>query len=362
MRIIIPILGFSKSGGARVLSNLASEWVKSGVDVVFIVNYRSELPYFPTLGKIIWVNDQGEEVSRQASVFVKPKFWVLRNILSLKKGLDRYVVAGDILLANHAQTAYSVFFTDFKKSVKKFYYVQAYEPEYCLPKGHYSLKGFILYALYSLTYLLPMVRIVNSPLYFKYKLCRSKLCVLPGIDLSIFYKKPLLPSVIKTIGVIGRQEPFKGTAIACEAFLQLLKDFPYLELRVAYYVPEKYVGHEKIVNVVAKNDEQLAEFYRSCDIFLALGTIQQGAPHYPVMESLASGCAVVNTNYIPATEENSWLVPANDVESVVEKVKLIISNPRVLEYKLKNTTETLAEFSWLNVGGKMLNIFRSTSC
>jgi len=44
------------------------------------------------------------------------------------------------------------------------------------------------------------------------------------------------------------------------------------------------------VVVVPGNDTELADYYRSVDILIAPGTVQHGAPHYPVMEAWHVEC------------------------------------------------------------------------
>ena len=56
MKIAIPIFGFSASGGGRVLSELANQWILMGHDVTFITFGDTILPYFPTQADIIWVD------------------------------------------------------------------------------------------------------------------------------------------------------------------------------------------------------------------------------------------------------------------------------------------------------------------
>lgn len=70
-------------------------------------------------------------------------------------------------------------------------------------------------------------------------------------------------------------------------------------------VPENFLDDLDIIQVFPKNDEELAFFYRSLDILIAAGHIQLGACHYPVLEGLASGVAVIHSGYLPGTSANS---------------------------------------------------------
>lgn len=360
MKIFIVSSGFMRSGGYRVLSNLASEWVDHGHEVSFVANYRSESPYFPTKADIIWVNDQGRKVLENSSHEKKPSFWLLRNLSSLKKALEYYVNDDAIVLYDNSLVGYSVLFARFKVDVKKFYYVQLYEAECYLRRTKFKVSDFVLFFLSSLGYLLPVTRIVNSPLYFKYKFCRSSLYVPPGIDKNIFFSKNIdAYSKIKRIGVIGRKEPYKGTDAACRLFVKLQKEFKELELYVAYNLPESFHDVKNITLVEPKNDRELAEFYRSCDMILALGTVQFGAPHYPVMEGMACGCVVVTTGYFPATETSALIVPYDDENVVESLVKMLVNNPGLAREKLFHAAVAASDLGWDVVAKKMLECFRT---
>ena len=62
MEIVIPITGFGRQGGFRVLSNLANEWIRLGHTVLFLSPRESDDPYFPTTAEIIWLDRRGIEV------------------------------------------------------------------------------------------------------------------------------------------------------------------------------------------------------------------------------------------------------------------------------------------------------------
>jgi hypothetical protein len=145
MRIFIPIFDFGKSGGFRVLSNLANEWIKLGHQVNFICilsENSNSIPYYPTDAKIIYF----ELIPKSNNKYIKFKIKKLirfRQIISLIYAINKFTNTEDIILANYSLTAYSVFFS--KKNNHKFYYIQAYEPEFF----DNSLKG-ILFSLNQL--------------------------------------------------------------------------------------------------------------------------------------------------------------------------------------------------------------------
>jgi glycosyltransferase involved in cell wall biosynthesis len=379
MKIMIPMSYFGKQGGFRVLSNLASTWVEMGHDVTMLVHYSSQQPYFPTKAKIIWIDNQGEEticktgdLDKKYRKFYGYKF--LAILIALIRGIEKHGSDEDIILAGLTWTVLPIWMS--RVNAKKFHYIQVYEPELYINTevpGFFLLKSIVassvLWLLSSVNYLLNLQKIVNSPIYFKYKLLRSSNYVPPGIDFSIFYPKSQdlesdRKNKITTLGCIGRQEAWKGTADVLDAFDILKQENCNVKLLVAYgNLPENRKLSPDCHIVIPKNDGELGEFYRSVDIMIAPGTIQLGAPHYPVMEAMACGIPVITTGYIPASLErnNSWIVPINDPQAISNAVREIIKNTDVRNERILNANKDIQDFSWEAVSEKMLNIFKDIS-
>ena len=354
MKILIPILCFGKAGGCRVLSELANEWMRHGHNVGFLCPDSSDEPYFPTIAKIYWVNGKGG-ISGSRTQKARPSGRY--HLQSLFWGLKRIGHQYDIILANHSLTAWPVALVSCGMA-KKIYYVQAYEPEYYVNMR--TLKDYLLAIVSTLSYFLPIKRIVNSPVYFRYKNLRSSDFVPPGLDLDIFKPLETLRDIQKekniVIGCIGRHEPDKGTIYVLHAFEELYKKDKRFLLRVAYgNLPDGW-KHERCEIVIPANDQELAEYYRSIDILIAAGTIQHGAPHYPVLEGLASGISVVTTGYMGATDETSWLVKNRNVLSIVYTVMELLENSDMRLRKVVSGLKVVTEFSWCSVAGKMMQI------
>lgn len=376
MKIMIPLSGFAKAGGYRVLSNLATKWVEMGHEVTMLVHYSSLPIYFPTKAKIIWIDNLGKKTDHKPEHETKGfrKYYKFAAILlALMWGIEEYANDVDIILANQSiMTPLPVWMS--RVNAKKFYYVQAYEPEFFInpevPGLFVDKKIFansLLWLLSSFSYVLNLNKIVNSAIYFKYKLLRANYYVPPGIDFSIFYaKNQTLNSDWKnrvvTLGCIGRQEKWKGTTDVLDAF-DILKQQNYnVKLLVAYgNLPEDRTLAADCQIVVPKNDQELGKFYRSLDIMIAPGTIQLGAPHYPVMEAMACGIPVITTGYLPASEDknNAWIVPINHPQSIANAVQEIIANAEIRDERIINANKDIQEFSWEAVSEKMLSIFFS---
>ncbi|MCR4030916.1 MULTISPECIES: glycosyltransferase family 4 protein [Flavobacterium] len=355
MRILIPVFGFGKQGGYRVLSNLANTWIELGHEVTFLSISDSDYPNYPTTAKILWVDRKGKFLDGPRNE-IKSKFKFFHDIISLYKGLkglrkDEF----DVVLANQSHTTFPVYFAKLK--ALSAYYIQADEVGTQLALGGY--KNFVLSFLSRISYSLDFLRIVNAPLYLNYKYIKAKDYVYPAMDFDIFHpddveRKDLSKKKI-VIGCIGRIAAWKGTDDVIEAF-KLLKSSNFdLELKIAF-------GNEELANVddisiiYPKNDRELASFYKSLDILIAPGKIQLGAVHYPVIEAMACGVAVITTGYYPANDDNSWIVKMSSPSDIANKIRMI-ENDNLYDQKLKKALEDVKDLNWYNSSIKMINCF-----
>jgi glycosyltransferase involved in cell wall biosynthesis len=354
MKIVIPVMGFGRAGGFRVLSNLANEWIRLGHTVQFLCPAESDDPYFPTTAEIIWLDRQGKRISYAGPRTHSSRLRLWHAFRILLGGLKRYAKNTDVVLANHSMTAWPVFFA--RLNARKCYYIQAYEPEY-----YSQLPGFhmpVLRALSYGSYKLPLKHIVNAPVYLGYKSLRAKASAPPGIDFTCFYPRqgrdPQNSTLI--IGCIGRAEVFKGTKYVYDAFHTLLQNGVRAELRVAF--GNAADGADPSIHIVLpNNDKELADYYRSLDILVAPGTVQLGAAHYPVMEAMACGVTVVNTGYLPSDNNNSWIVPLHDANAIADAIIEIMANPEERERRAAQAIKDIQPFTWNASAVSMLQEF-----
>ncbi|MDB4915946.1 MAG: hypothetical protein JWM95_3590 [Gemmatimonadetes bacterium] len=360
MRILIPILGFGRTGGYRVLSRLASEWKAVGHEVAFVAPCRGDAPYHPTTASTIWLDDRGHSTERSE---LSPRggiTGVARDLYALWAGLNRYGTDADLVVANHSLTAWPVAFARLRGA--KAYYVQAYEPEYFTAKG-IGPRALMLWALAVGSYWLSLRRVANSPLYHRYKFLRAAASVPPGIDFGVFSPagdaRPREGSL--TLGCIGRAEPDKGTRYALNAYRELLARGRDVQMRVAYGgVGDDERRLDGLTVTVPENDRALGDYYRSLDVLIAPGLVQHGAPHYPVMEAMACGVPVVTTGYLPATPSNARIVPVRDALAIADAVDAIADDRNDARHRARLGIEATRQFHWPVVADALLRAFAVT--
>jgi glycosyltransferase involved in cell wall biosynthesis len=350
MRILIPILGFAPQGGYRVLSELANAWIRRGHDCTFLVPATSGEPYFPTNAQVLRCDSKGrfadsESVRRQTGY---------DNLMSLFAGLRRIGREYDLILANHSLTTWPVSLADCGKA-RKIYYIQAYEPDYYPP-----LRDPIKHLLARGSYFFRLRQIANTAAYQGRGL-RPEAVIPPGINLSIFEPKRLdgdfLGKETITLGTIGRTEPYKGTATALAAYRLLRKSDPRLRMKVGFGNVEP---SEDIEIVPIQSDVQLAAFYRSVDILIVSCRGQHGAPHYPLIEAMASGTSVVHTGYYPGDLTNSWQATDSTIEAVSGALQELFQTPAdERSRRIENARRTVeCNLSWDAIAVKFEEFFR----
>jgi glycosyltransferase involved in cell wall biosynthesis len=168
------------------------------------------------------------------------------------------------------------------------------------------------------------------------------------------------PDKIWKFGTIGRKEPYKGTDLIVTAFKEFRRTFQNSELHIAFGSSPLHNPAEGIIVRQPHGDGNLARFYRELDVYICAGTLQYGAVHYPVIESMACGAAVITTPYYPATEENSWIVKAPTVNDILLQMETILKEPiENFTTKKLQALRDVQQFSWPAVAGRMLEIFES---
>lgn len=355
MKILIPIIGFGPTGGYRVLSRLATEWHRAGNMVTIVSPLGTAAPYHPTEASICWAPLLGP-IAAVSPGAVTRRWQGAHNIASVWNGTRRLAAGYDVVLANHSLTALPIYLASTRRRAR-FYYIQADEAEY-----YRDMSAPVKQGLARLSYALPFRQIVNAPVYFDNPAFATDVFVPPGVDLANYSprsSRDFADGAPVVIGCIGRHEEGKGTRYVLDAFTALHAADPRYRLHVAYgNLPDGW-NHPAAEVVVPRNDAELADYYRSVDILVAPGTVQHGAPHYPVMEAMACATPVVTTGYMPAAPDNCWLVANRDAAAIAAACRAIVADP---DYgtRVARARQAMLAFDWPAVAAKMLAVFAAS--
>lgn len=352
MKILIPVLAFSAAGGMRVLSKLSSQLIEDGHEVEFVGPHFINEPYYPTLANVRVFRNYFHQIPVVRGIF---------NLLGMFFFILKHRREYDVFLANYNLTAFPVALGALG-SGKGFYYIQAYEPEFYNKK---SVIGFLSYLMASLSYLLPLKRIVNGAIYKNYKRVKAQCVVEPGIDLDVFKFAPKSFDASEIVlGCIGRELAWKGTLEIIQAVESVRQSTgKNLILHVAFELPSTVdIDKYKFVRLSTPHgDKNLAEFYRGVDLFIATGLIQDGAFHYPCLESLASGCIVIS-NYGPADQKNALIVNSVTKEKIAQQILTYFQLDNAdLENMRNHAKNDVRAYGWSEIAQKMLSSFAALS-
>jgi len=351
--IVIPVWGFGRAGGDRVLAKLASSFHSMGVKTVMISYYYTNEPYYPVECPILYVDKEGnvtgqKNVESNRSWTEKIRQYYERR-KGLKKALDKLSPEYNIAIANYSLTALIV---DQCKVKNKFYYIQAYEV-FDTERDKNLVLRFKNNQIRK-SYRLNLHRIVNADIYRDYKEIHAEDVVPPGLDLENYHPKDNLMINRKEIvvGCIGRAAKWKGSNDAAKA-VEILQNEGF---DIKFLVAFNPVDYSVFELVKPDGDDNLANYYRSLDILIAPGTLQLGAIHYPVIEAMACGTTVITTGYYPADNTNAYLVPVSSPEMIAETIKYIYNNRREAAFKAEKALKDVKELSWDKVSNRMLSI------
>lgn len=332
----------------RVLTQLANTWIKAGHRCTFLVPEGSRHPYFPVAAEILYATSQGVSATNTVETSTIPP------LMLLYMGLRRVSTQFDIVLANHSLTSWAVSLAANPK-IGNFYYIQAYEPDY-YPLNRMPFKKVMA----KLSYLLPLKQITNAETY-KTKGLRPLAVIPPGINLEVFTPKPIRRSLAPdkvVLGTVGRREPFKGTRYAMEAYQILHGSEPQYSIRVALGNVDAGEGIE-IVPIAS--DHELAEFYKSVDLLLVACVGQHGAPHYPLIEAMASCTPVVHTGFFPGNAENSYLASPADARSIADKVIEALDDEHLTEKVARARAFVETHLRWDAIADRFIEVFSLSS-
>ena len=319
--VTIPLGSFHLSGGVKVLVLLANGIAARGVQVRFLAPaYGTDCPFE------LDPNVSVQVVSCGPRFLPKP----VRQILYYLKLSVISARETDLCLANYYLTAYGAFFSRLLQRNKPelLWYVQGYEAgSHGLLAEAGILSRFFRYHLARASYRLP-VRIFCVSNWVREQIGRPDAEVVhpPALNLAVFTPVQRRENGDGTlvIGTIGRRGKTKGY----DDFIRAVRSLSSDNIRLLVASPtagEVVLPHEVPAEAVhAVSEEQMAAFYRRCDIFV-LPSRMEGFP-LPPLEAMACGCAVVAADCGGVSEyardgENCLTVPAAEPERLAEAIR-----------------------------------------
>ncbi|HUO42442.1 MAG TPA: glycosyltransferase family 4 protein, partial [Methylomirabilota bacterium] len=267
LKINFAMWGMRRSGGARVLFEVANRLVAKGHDVTFtsLGSNQAHL-WFPLRTKVKYIEKTAPIVHQTYphlldSAFRRSTRWRVDRIRNLSLAIPDC----DVNVATYCLTAFAV---NRSGKGKPFYYVQHYEPFFF--DDPYTRQ------MVEETYSLPMQLVTVSSWLRKTireKYSKDAQVILNGVDRRIFFPRDIRNNgKTKRIMCIGRSIEWKGMNDMIQAMNIVHKGHPSTELVIVTQDRARRLGMAdtgfpyRIVR--APNDEDLAREYSASDVFV----------------------------------------------------------------------------------------------
>jgi glycosyltransferase involved in cell wall biosynthesis len=281
MKIVFVLNTLGITGGVEVVFEHARQLKRRGHEV-YVVHLLKLDEGFVGTGKAVLkkIEYGGQKVLGKPDI----SWFDLDGVKVLRVTNLEQIPDSDVVIATANETADWVAKLS-KRKGKKFYFVQDYE--------NWTRE----IDLVDRTYRLPLKKIVISSWLkelMKEKFNQEAELVGNGMDFEKFACPKKEFNTKKKILMLYHYLPKKGIKYGLEAVKMVQKEHPEIKL-VLYGVydmkdvlPENSEYHQRIYG------KELADLYRSCDIFIS-PSLQEGC-QMPPMEAMAAQCAVVATN------------------------------------------------------------------
>ena len=336
MHIVFPVMKLSKSGGVRVIVQIANGLVKRGHTVTMLLTRFTKEPSFP-IDKKVHIK-QSIKKSMLAEMW-----WLARNIPK----------DADIVMANYYITSYPTAIATLIGNKKGCYFIQGYEPDFFVNSSNRKYPT-IQRMLARISYNLPLYKITISSwlqdvLYDK--TMQDAAVINDGVDTIVFSpcggEKQL--KEVKTIMCLGRRDQKKGFTYLLDA-LHILGKPANLRLLIATQDKDLVVSTTIPTEIVfPADDEELAACYRRADVFV-FPSLREGFG-LPPLETMACGTPVVTTDcggVLDYAEDgiNCLVVPVKNPEAMAEAIRKIMDDNELATRFSVAGRETACRFTW----------------
>ena len=197
--------------------------------------------------------------------------------------------------------------------------------------------------------------------------------IVNGVDVE-FYKSGRRTVVDRRkefrILLASRLTRRKGFKYAIEAFAKLVKKYPQITMRIAggdgnatkelKEQVQKLKLEDKIEFTGLYSKDESAEIYNWADVFV-MPSLNEGMSNN-LLEALASGLPVLMTSTggaeeLVQDEQNGYLIKMKDIDSIVEKLEILIKNPQKCDEFGQASRKIAEDMSWSKVAEQYTKLY-----
>ena len=356
-RITFPLEGFNVSGGIRIVIQVANALAAGGHRIRIVVPDYAAAPPFPLHDSITLV----VQPTRGRAPVVRKVWYVMTLCLTSTKD-------SDVCFATGYRTPYYLCLSKWLRfsRARLFYLVQHYEPWSHATRGS-RLSRAILEYVAQLGYRLPLKTIAVSDWVRDMIGDPNTTVIGNGVDLGIFRpsKRGRAANEVFTVGTIAGAAAWKGYRV----FLDALRELPagvtksMRALIASAFVPVMPTGISGEF-ITPSNDNELVDFYRSCDVFVCSSFIEGFG--LPALEAMACGVPVITTSCGGAShyanESNCLMVPPGDSKAIAAAIVRLRDNPTSRLVLRERGLETAERHSLDQMSQEYVGLFLSPGC
>jgi glycosyltransferase involved in cell wall biosynthesis len=190
-----------------------------------------------------------------------------------------------------------------------------------------------------------------------------------GIDTETFQPQPHIKrKTNRLMATASADVPLKGLIYLIEAYANLLKEFPDLELHVVGKLREGHTSklldrlgiRDKVVFRSGLTNQEIVEMYAEATMAVC-PSVYEGFG-FPAGEAMASGVPLVSTTGGSLPEvvgDAGILVPPKDAKALEGAIADLLRNPAKRDhFGQKGRERMLKEFQWKDAGQNLVNIYR----
>jgi|TARA_B100001964_G_C14139747_1_gene556852 glycosyltransferase involved in cell wall biosynthesis len=340
MKVYFPLLGFNRSGGVSI--------------IVSIANYLSETGYYVSVGVPDYNSEIFYKLRKNVNVKVVPtvggKF--LGKLIYFGKQI-MIIPQSTIVIATSYKTAYFIFISKllfFWRKSRVIYIIQHYEPlsQVMFNDNYGRLFKRLAYYFAALTYHFGFEMVTVSS-WIKEMIGNEGIKVIPnGINLNIYKNHPRDFNGKKryVIGFNYRSAKWKGEKLYKKVYNELLlMDIYEIVIITSDETVNNYFPKAKCIYV--ENERDIVNFYRNCDIFLYLSSIEGFG--LPPLEAMACGCVVLLTDSGGVMEyafnDFNSLIVEYDKDYIINKLVNLTKNKTVMQKLSINAVNSSRNYS-----------------
>jgi glycosyltransferase involved in cell wall biosynthesis len=341
MRIVIPLLNLSLSGGVRIALQYAKGLADRGHEVIVLIPQKTNEGYLRLPENIRLLKSAGPPLPLTRTGY-------LGILFALAKALPPC----DVILATSWQVTFAVS-PRFRHSNRLFYLIQ--HDDAVINSERSLIPRLLNTILYQVAYRSTSTKIVVSKwlqrvLLDKYG--QTTVVVSNGVDSSVFsngLQKAWAPPADRfDILCLGKMAHWKGFADVISALRILCTRNTNVRLVVATREVLNVPPDLPIVVVHPRDDRHLGELYRACSVFVFPSWAEGFG--LPPLEAMACGAPVITTacggvEDFACHNDNCLVVPPKSPEALAAAIDALRTDEALARRVSKRGLETATQFT-----------------